>query len=78
MAIREIEEHPNQPPQSEKPAPPAKVEDNVPGHLMGMGALRDEITLVEAANKPLPLAELDDAEVVVNVDGGSQSPLGPL
>lgn len=44
-----------------------------------MGALRDEIERVEAANVPLPLPTDDaEGEALSSESGGVTSPLGPL
>ena len=76
--IREVDSHPNQPPESVQPAKVPHLD--VGGGEKGVEALTEEIDRVEAAGVPLPLAEEDRAGEEVEKGEGKEggSPEGPL
>ncbi|OCF73806.1 sorting nexin-41 [Kwoniella mangroviensis CBS 8886] len=77
-AIREIDNHPNQPPAQAQPAQqdtlgePSASEQTTSG-TMGMGNMRSEIERVEAANKPLPLPERDEVDTPFDENGEEEN-----
>jgi hypothetical protein len=93
-AIKNIEPHPNQPPQSAQPASPAHLELDTPTssahtvqptsasdtkQAMDLSGLRGEINQIDAANVPLPLPEGDGIEGKGKGKArAGDDPLGPL